>query len=84
MKRYIQFGTLFLSLWLTGCSTILDPDREFADPITGSIIIAKDVLTSDTQDKSCDQKPKSEQEACRKQVDALSEAIANAKKKNEN
>ncbi|WP_196140692.1 hypothetical protein [Aliikangiella sp. G2MR2-5] len=81
MKTRYFTGILLVTGSLVGCSTILDPDREFAEPITGSVIIAKDVLSPDEKPKGCDAKPKSQQEQCKKQVDELTDSITNAKKK---
>ena len=65
---------------ITSCSTILAPDKEFTEPMSGSIIIAQNIFKKD-KPASCDSKPKKERLACQKQVDALAKSISDAKEK---
>ncbi len=64
---------------LPGCSSIFDKDRKFTEPVTGAVMIARDVVSSDKKQGGCDSKPKSEREACKKEVEALTESFKKGK-----
>ena len=42
-------------------------------------MIARDVVSSDKKQGGCDSKPKSEREACKKEVEALTESFKKGK-----
>jgi len=60
---------------LLGCSSMLDKDRGYTEPVTGAVIIARDLLINDDPPASCDSQPKSKQASCNKEVQALAESI---------
>lgn len=80
-------NTLKLTLCLTllaelfGCSTILDKDRGFTEPVTGAIMITRDVFSRDKPSEGCDSLPKSKIKSCQKEAEALRKAIENQKNK---
>jgi|GEM_PF-4097196 len=74
----IAFKLSAVSIFLTalvGCSSLFDKDRGLTEPVTGAVMIAQDIFSSDKKQGSCDSKPKSEQEACKKEVEALTKSF---------
>lgn len=70
---------LILFTELLGCSSILDKDRGFTEPVTGAVMIVRDVFTSDKRAVGCDSLPKSKRETCQKEAEALRKAIEKQK-----
>jgi hypothetical protein len=75
-----RLNYLILLSVITGCSSILNPEREFSEPVSGSIIVAQS-LFKDKKSTSCESKSQKEKQACQKQVDALAQSITDAKAK---
>ena len=72
---------LILFTELFGCSSMLDKDRGFTEPVTGAVMIVRDIFTSDKRPVGCDSLPKSKRETCQKEAEALRRAIENQKNK---
>ncbi len=75
--------TLCLILYteLFGCSSILDKNRGFTEPVTGAIMIVRDVFSNDKHPVGCDSLPESKRETCQKEAETLRRAIENQKNK---
>ncbi|MDH5629751.1 MAG: hypothetical protein OEY96_06310 [Gammaproteobacteria bacterium] len=81
MLDKLKFICVFISLLsTTSCSSWMESDREFAEPVTGAIMIVRDAF-SDEDDKDPCPKDKKKREACQKQINDLAESISKAKNK---
>jgi hypothetical protein len=82
-KLAFKVLSLFLlSVIMAGCASILQPNREFAEPLTGSVIIAKNIF-KDNKGVGCDSKTHKAKVACEKQVNDLAKSISDAKVKSQ-
>jgi len=64
---------------LHGCATILDNDREFSEPMTGTIMVVRDVFSNDEENIGCQSKAKSARIACEKELEELKQSFERAK-----
>jgi len=77
LLRVLIFALLLIIS--TGCSTILDKDREFTEPMTGSIMVVRDMLAKDKTNVDCESKAKPARVACEKELEELKKSFERAK-----